>query len=87
MVFGALIGPTGDHANSASLVDRWEAGPIELAFQADAVAIASLDLELTALENTLAYDPAGPVAKRLYEELTGDIEEMADDLESIAAVI
>ena len=87
VVFGALIGPTGDHANSASLVDRWEAGPIELAFQADAVAIASLDLELTTLENTLAYDPAGPVAKRLYEELTGDIEEMADDLESIADVI
>lgn len=87
VVFGALIGPTGDHANSASLVDRWEAGPIELAFQADAVAIASLDLELTALENTLAYDPAGPVATRLYEELTGDIEEMADDLESIADVI
>ncbi|MCH7702106.1 MAG: hypothetical protein IID37_10495 [Planctomycetes bacterium] len=87
VVFGTLLGPISNHANSTSLVDRWDAGPIELAFQADAVAIASLDLELTALENTLAYDPAGPVAKRLYEELTGDIEEMADDLESIADVI
>ena len=87
VVFGTLLGPISNHANSTSLVDRWDAGPIELAFQADAVAIASLDLELTALENTLAYDPAGPVATRLYEELTGDIEEMADDLESIADVI
>lgn len=88
VVLGALVGPTADHANTASLaVDTWDAGPIDLAFRADAVAIRSLDLEVAALENTLTYDLAGPVAKRLYEELTGDLEELADDLESIADVI
>lgn len=88
VVFGTLIGPTVDSTSSVVLAAQtWEAGPIELAFQADAVAIASLDLELTAMENMLAFDPAGRVAERLYEELTGDIEEMADELESIADVI
>jgi len=87
-VFGTLIGPTVDRPSSVVLAaETWDAGPIELAFLADAVAIASLDFELTALEYTLAYDPAGSVAERLYEELTGDIEEMANDLESIADVI
>ena len=42
---------------------------------------------VAALEDTLTYDPAGPVAERLYEELNGDIEDLADDLESIADVI
>lgn len=88
VVLGALVRPTADHANSVILAAQTlDAGPIELAFQADAVAITNLEFELAALENSLTYDLAGPVAKRLYEELTGDIEEIADDLEAIADVI
>jgi len=87
-LLSALVGPRAHRAPSIGPVDDpWIAGPMEGAFQADAAAITNLDFDLAGLENALMYDSTGTVTDRLYEELTGAIEDTVEKLESIADVI